>query len=381
MAVPDRPVADRPVADRPVLVVNAGGMTLKMSVVDESGVERWAHDIDPWEGDAAALGDVASSIGSVGAVGHRFVHGGAEFAEATVIDDGAVELLERLTPLAPLHQTRALTAVRALRTDIDVPHVACFDTTFHRTIPEHAATYALPAAWRQRWPLLRRFGFHGFSHEHVAHHAGRIADLGADRSITSLRIVSCHLASGASLCAIANGTSVDTTMGMTPLDGLVMATRSGSVDPGLVLWLAQESGLGVDEIARGMRDHSGLRGLAGGSGDMREVLAGRERGDPDAELAYGVYVHRLRREIGAMAAVLGGVDVLAFTGGVGQNIAAVRADATAGLGHLGLAISPELNEPADADADITACGANAATVVVSTNEHTPIAHCTRAALV
>jgi acetate kinase len=366
-------------ADRSVLVVNAGGMTLKMSVVDESGCERWAHDIDPWDGDAAVLSEVAGSTGAVHAVGHRFVHGGAEFDESTVIDDATVEALERLTPLAPIHQPRALAAVRALRTAIEVPHVACFDTIFHRTIPEHAATYALPAAWRHRWPL-RRFGFHGFSHEHVAQHAGRIADLGADRSMTALRIVSCHLASGSSLCAIASGASVDTTMGMTPLDGVVMATRSGSVDPGLVLWLVQESGLGVDEIARGMRDDSGLRGLAGGSGDIREVLAGCERGDTDAELAYGVYVHRLRREIGAMAAVLGGVDVLAFTGGVGQNVAVLRADVTAGLGHLGLAISPELNDATDADANITACGASAATVVVSTNEHAPIARHTLAAL-
>jgi acetate kinase len=367
------------VADRSVLVVNVGGMTLKLSVVDEAGVERWADDLDPWDGDADVLRDLPDSTGPVDAVGHRFVHGGVEFEQATVIDDAVVRALERLTPLAPLHQARAVAAVGALRRCFDVAHVACFDTTFHRTIPEHAATYPLPAAWRQQWPL-RRFGFHGFSHEHVARRAGQIADLGGDRSVASLRIVSCHLASGSSLCAIAGGQSVDTTMGMTPLEGVVMATRSGSVDPGLVLWLAQESGLGLDEIARGFREDSGLRGLAGGSGDIREVLDGRERGDADAELAYEVYVHRLRREIGAMAAVLGGVDVLAFTGGIGQNVAVVRADVTAGLGHLGLAIDPDRNEPADADADITACGAVAATVVVSTNEHAPIARHTLAAL-
>lgn len=354
-------------SSRRALVVNAGGVTLKLSVVDGHGREISSHDLDPWDGRAGALDEMPPELAEVDVVAHRVVHGGTKHTTATLVDDDVVNDLADATPLAPRHQPRTLTAIGALRSRIDVPHVACFDTTFHRTIEAPASTPALPAAWRERWPLAT-FGFHGYSHANVATRAPSIAEIDQPAP----RIVSCHLASGSSLCAIDGGRSVDTTMGMTPLDGLPMATRPGSLDPGLVMWLVQRSGLAVDDIVDGFNDDSGLRGLAGGTGDLREVVERRDAGDDAAILAYDVLVHRLRREIGAMVAVLGGADIVAFTGGIGQNMAGVRADALAGLQHLGLVIDEERND-VDHDALITSPSASIAGVVVTTDEHSGLA--------
>jgi acetate kinase len=303
-----------------VLVVNAGSSTLKLSLVD--GGKAVARDDDA--GDLAAF---VSSLGDgIDAVGHRVVHGGTEFVAPSPIDDDVCERLDALTPLAPLHQPPALAQLRVARRLLPgVPHVACFDTAFHATIPEAAATYALPAEWRARWPL-RRFGFHGLAHAYASRAAAE--ELG--RPLEELRLVTCHLGAGASLCAIRAGVSVDTTMGMTPLEGLVMATRSGTVDPGLVLWVQQTGGLDAASVQRALEEESGLRGLAG-TPDLREVLARRARGDADAALAFDVYVHRLRRELGAMRASLTRLDALVFTGGVGEHSAEVRDAATAGV--------------------------------------------------
>jgi acetate kinase len=248
-----------------------------------------------------------------------------------------------------------------------VPHVACFDTAFHATLPPAAATYALPAAWRERWDL-RRFGFHGLSHSWAVRRAPEIAGRPDAR-----RVVSCHLGAGASLCAALDGRSIDTTMGFTPLEGLVMATRSGTVDPGLVLWLIEEAGLTAAEVSDGLDHHAGLRGLTGTSGDMRDVLAARARGGPAAVRGFDVYVHRLRREIAAMAAALGGIDVLAFTGGVGEHAPDVRLAAVAGLGFLGLALDPDGNAATTSDGDISAADALVRTVVVTAREDLEIA--------
>ncbi|MEZ5249188.1 MAG: hypothetical protein R2713_08240 [Ilumatobacteraceae bacterium] len=252
-----------------------------------------------------------------------------------------------------------------------MPHVACFDTTFHLTLPAAAATYPLPREWRHRW-ALRRVGFHGLSHAYVAR---RAADLAG--SHPSRRIVSCHLGSGASVCAIEAGRSIDTTMGMTPMEGLMMVTRSGTIDPGLLLWLLDGGGLTVEEVSEGLNTRSGLAGIAGGSGDMRDVVHRRARSDPEATLAFDIYVHRLRQGIAAMAASLGGVDVLAFTGGVGQHMAEVRAVTVAGLAHLGLAVDHDRNRGTSDDADISARDAPARCVVVATGEHHSIAAETR----
>ncbi|HEY2543108.1 MAG TPA: acetate/propionate family kinase [Gaiellaceae bacterium] len=264
--------------------------------------------------------------GDVDAVGHRIVHGGTEFVDPVVIDADVVRRLEALTDLAPLHQPKSLEALKLAEAAFpDVPHVACFDTAFHANLPAAASTYALPREWRMRWPL-RRFGFHGLSHAYASR---RAAELTGAR-----RIVTCHLGAGASLAAVLDGVSVDTTMGFTPLEGLVMATRSGSVDPGLIFWLEEHMGMPPAELASTLEHRSGLAGLAGTS-DMKAVLEAEARGDEDAALAVAVYLHRLRGEIARMAAALGGVDVLVFTGGVGERSEAIRTRACAGLGFLG----------------------------------------------
>jgi len=250
--------------------------------------------------------------------------------------------------------------------------VACFDTAFHATLPAAAATYAVPAAWRERWGV-RRYGFHGLSHAYAARRAAELT--GRD----TLRVVTCHLGAGASLAAVRDGSSVDTSMGFTPLEGLVMATRSGSVDPGLVLWLLEHERLTEAELAAALEHDSGLLALAG-TADMREVLRRRAAGDEAARLAIDVYLHRLRAGIAAMAAALNGLDALVFTGGVGERSAPVRREACRGLEFLGV----ELDEQADAgtavDADVTAAGAGVSVLVVAAREDLEIARQVREVL-
>ncbi len=359
------------------LVVNAGAVTLKLSLVEDDRTAA-SQEIDPWDdADTDAIAQFLDGVPSPALVAHRVVHGGAELIEPTEVDDEVQRRLEGLGSLAPLHQDRIVAAMSAARAVLPgAVHVACFDAWFHRTMPVEATTYALPESWRRRWSI-RRLGFHGYSHAHVAQVAPAL--VGAGRP--GRRIVSCHLGSGASLCAIHDGVSVDTTMGFTPAEGLVMATRSGDVDPGLLMWLCTDAGLEPSEVATAIRDESGLSGLSGGSADMRNVLAGIERGDERARLAFDVYVHRLRGAIGSMAVSLGGIDVLAFTGGVGQHVAAVRSATVSKLGHLGIDIDETANAVTEADADLTATDARAATVVVSTGEHVELARTARIAFV
>jgi acetate kinase len=354
-----------------VLVVNAGSSSLKLSVLDESDSIVEKHEIDHWDdGDASVLHSVAGDW-SFDAIGHRVVHG-AEMTDPVVVDDAMRSQIEALTSLAPLHQPRALAGIDAARKAFgDVPSVACFDTAFHGTMPAAAATYAVPAAWRERWPL-RRFGFHGLSHAYAAQ---RTADL-LDRPLGSLRIVTCHLGAGASLCAVDGGRSVDTTMGFTPLEGLVMATRSGTVDPGMVLWLLREGGLSVDEVNDGLEHQSGMKALAGSS-DQAEVLSRAEAGDEEAAAAIDVYGHRLVREMGAMVASLGGVDAITFTGGVGENAASIRARAVAGLGFTGARISLADNDAPELDALVHAPDSAVAVAVVEAREDVEIARLVR----
>jgi len=320
-----------------VLVVNAGSSSLKLRVLDSSDKVTGTADLPAPRGaaDAAAMESALASLGDADAVGYRIVHGGTSFTAPVRIDDGVLARLRALTDLAPLHQPKSLAAVAAVQRVLPgVPGVACFDTAFHATIPAAAATYALPREWRQRW-ALRRYGFHGLSHSYAARRAAELAGEG--------RTVTCHLGAGASLAAVRDGVSVDTTMGFTPLEGLVMATRSGSVDPGLVLWLADHAGTPVAELAAALEHRSGLLGLAG-TADMREVVAGAAEGLPNALLALDDYTHRLRAGVGTMAAALGGLDVLVFTGGVGENSPVVRSEAAAGLGFLGVRLDAGRNE-------------------------------------
>jgi acetate kinase len=352
-----------------LLVVNAGSSSLKLDVLSGRDETLGEKSLE-WPRDAPFPAGALDDLPEVDAVGHRVVHGGDEFRDATWIDDEVRARLEALTPLAPQHQPRALAGIDGTATALPgVRAAACFDTAFHATLPPAAATYALPAAWRERWGL-RRFGFHGLSHAYATRRAAELLD----RPYASLRIVSCHLGAGASLAAVAGGRSVDTTMGFTPLEGLVMATRAGSVDPGLLVWLQQEAGLGVDELADALEHDSGLAGLAG-SGDMRALL---DRDDDAARLALDVYLHRLRAAIAAMAAALGGLDALVFTGGVGEHAAVVRAGAADGLAFLGVRLDAEGNAAAHGDADITGTGAGAATLVVTAREDREIARQVRA---
>ena len=346
-----------------VLVVNAGSSSLKLRLLAEDGEVLASHDIEDWDG-RSEMDEMDDRWRAAGAVGHRVVHGGTDFSAPVVIDDDVLARIDALSSLAPLHQPRALAGIRAVREALpDVPAVACFDTAFHASLSPPASTYALPAEWRARWPV-RRFGFHGLSHGYAARRAAEL--LG--RPLDGMRTVTCHLGAGASLCASRGGRSVDTTMGFTPLEGLVMNTRSGSVDPGLVLWLQTECGLSAEEVTEGLERRSGVAGLTGTSGDLRDV------GDDDAgRLAVAVYVHRLRREIAAMVAALGGLDTLVFTGGVGEHNAAIRASACEGLGFLGVALDEAKNRSTSSDSDITAKGAPVRTLVVTAREDLEIA--------
>jgi acetate kinase len=367
--------------DAAVLVVNAGSSSLKLRVLAPSDDITATLDLDPWDGRAehGELGEFLGGLSGVGAAGHRVVHGGRRFTGATVIDDAVAAAIAGLTDLAPLHQPRALAGIQAVAAALPgVPAVACFDTSFHAGMPAAAATFALPGPWNERF-ALRRYGFHGLSHAYASRRAAELLEQEPGR----LRLVTCHLGAGSSLAAVHGGHSVDTTMGFTPLDGLVMATRCGSVDPGLIVWLLQHGGLSLGEVAAGLESSSGLSGLAGlpsRSGDMREVRLAADEGEPGARLAVEVHAHRLRREIAAMAAAMSGLDALVFTGGIGEHQPAVRAEAAAGLAFLGVAVDPAANGATSADGEITAPGAAVRTLVVTAREDVEIARQVRAVL-
>lgn len=352
-----------------VLVVNAGSSSLKLSVLDDDRLlsARTLHPSGE-HGITAAVQEMTAEAGRPDAAGHRVVHGGTEFTGPTLVDGQVRRRLAALTDLAPLHQPKSLAALDAVTGVLpDVPAVACFDTGFHSTIPAAAATYALPRQWRQRWPL-RRFGFHGLSHAYAARRAAELTG----RPARDLRIVSCHLGAGASVTAIRAGISVDTTMGFTPLEGLVMATRSGSVDPGLLLWLQEHAGMPAAELAATLEHRSGLLGLAG-TADLKAVLDAEASGDVNAALAIEVYLHRLRAAIAAMAAAMDGTGVVVFTGGVGENSAPIRDRAVAGLGFLGVKLDPGRNAEDSGDRDISPAGSEVRTLVIHAREDLQVA--------
>ena len=359
-----------------VLVINAGSSTLKLGLLDgDDGVVASTTIEGRDRLETSAVQAFVADLEGVDAVGHRVVHGGATYRHPTVVDGDVQAAIEAATSLAPLHQPAALAALRAVGDLLpQVPAVACFDTGFHATLPPAAATYALPAEWRERWGL-GRYGFHGLSHAYAARRAAEMVG-----RHSGLRVVTCHLGAGASLCAVVDGRSVDTTMGFTPLEGLVMATRSGSVDPGLLLWLLRHSGLSVEEVTSGLEQRSGLAGLTGGTGDMRDVVAAVARGEAAAVLALEVWLHRLRREIAAMAAAAAGLDALVFTGGIGEHQSGVRAATVAGLAFLGVAIDHARNDAATGDTDVSAADATVRTFVITSREDIEIARQTRNAL-
>jgi acetate kinase len=288
-------------------------------------------------GGADALRAFAAGAPPVAAAAHRFVHGGPDLREPVAIDTAVAAKLSELAELAPLQTHAALACLRALEAARpDLRQVACFDTAFHASLPAAAATYAVPRDWTERLGV-RRYGFHGLSHAYASRRAAELTG----RSPAELRVVTCHLGAGASLAAVAGGRSVDTTMGMTPNDGIVMATRSGAVDPSALLWVVERTGMPAEEARAAIEHEGGLLALAG-TADMREVLAEAERGEPRAVLARDVYVHRLRAGVAAMAAAMGGLDALVFTGGVGENSAEIRDRACEGLAFLGIGSSVEV---------------------------------------
>jgi len=353
-----------------VLTVNTGSSSIKLRLLDADDAvlaEREAAssgtDVEP-----GALRAELDRLGEADVVAHRIVHGGPR-ANATRLDDGERAALAELTPLAPLHQPKALAAVAAVSEwRPGLPAVGCYDTAFHASLPAAAATYAVPAEWRERFGL-RRYGFHGLSHAYVARRSAEI--LGA----TPARLVSCHLGAGASLAAIRDGRSADTTMGFTPLEGLVMATRSGSVDPGLVLWLVRQ-GIAAEDVHDALEHRSGLLALAA-TADMRELL---DRDDAAARAALDVYLHRLAASVAAMAAALGGLDALVFTGGVGEHAPEIRRRAADRLAFLGVAVDEEANAAAHGDAELTDAGAGVRVLVLAAREDAEMARQARALL-
>ncbi len=343
---------------------------------DERGPAPFASPGDAIKGVPDALQRFA--LEAIDAMGHRIVHGGARFSGPTLLDDDTVEAIATLTPLAPLHNPANLEAVRLCRSLWpNLPQVAVFDTAFHLTNPAFATTYAVPAEWRDAG--LRRYGFHGTSHKYVAHRAAK--EIG--RPLADLQLVSIHLGNGASVCAINRGQSMDSSMGMTPLEGLVMGTRSGDIDPGAFGFLSRELGLSVQKIEDALYDCSGLKGLAGSS-DMRDIEDRAAKGDPRAQLAIEIYAYRARKYVGAYAAAMGGLDAIVFTGGIGENSPSMRRRICDGLEFMGLQLDQERNMAVNlsnrAAPQIQAYGSRIRVFVTETAEQLMIARETAAAL-
>jgi acetate kinase len=352
-----------------VLVVNAGSSSLKLRLLDDRDVLEQSADLPsgPDGFDTAHLADVLTGWDEPDVVGHRIVHGGTRFTQAVRVDADVERQLRELTDLAPLHQPKSLAGLDAVTALLpDTPAVACLDTAFHANLPAEAATYAIPRQWRAKYGI-RRYGFHGLSHNYASRRAAQLLD----RPITDLRIVTCHLGAGASLAAVLAGRSVDTTMGFTPLEGLVMATRSGTVDPGLVLWLQEHEHLTADDVATALEQRSGILALAG-TADMREVDAAAQRGEPDAQLALDIYIHHLVAGIAAMSAATSGLDALVFTGGIGEHSSIVRSSAAGRLAYLGVAID-DRNNTIQADGLISPPEASVQSLVITAREDLQIA--------
>jgi acetate kinase len=378
--------------DRVVLVINSGSSSLKYRLIEPNSassladgiVERIGEPSSPVADHDAALRMAFDQLSRAGidlktcglaAVGHRVVHGGPTFYQPTVVDDAVITKLKELSLLAPLHNPPAVQGIEVARKLLpDVPHIAVFDTAFFHDLPAAAATYAIDHDLAQKWQI-RRYGFHGTSHQYVSEQAA--AFLG--RPLQDLNQIVLHLGNGASASAIAAGRAVDTSMGLTPLEGLVMGTRSGDVDAGVVGYLCRAADMTVDEVESMLNQQSGMLGLAG-ERDFRRLHEMIESGYSSAKLAYDVFIHRLRKYVGAYLAVLGCTDVVSFTAGIGENVAAVRRDALSGLAALGIEIDEQRNSRSAKDARrISADTSPIAVLVIPTNEELAIARdCLRA---
>ena len=362
---------------QPVLVLNSGSSSVKYRLVQPDSGESLVDGIVERVVDyRAALRQVFDAVASVGvspddvmAVGHRVVHGGRQFYQPTLIDDALVAKLDELAPLAPLHNPPAVLGITEARALLpNAPHIAVFDTAFFHDLPAAAAEYAIDRDVAAQWHI-RRYGFHGTSHQYVSEQAAQFLGL----PLESVNQIVLHLGNGASASAIAGGRPIDTSMGLTPMEGLVMGTRSGDVDPGIIMYLSRTAGMSVEEIDVLLNRRSGVSGL-GGATDFRELHKRMDAGDEAAQLAYDVYIHRLRKYIGGYLALLGGADVITFTAGVGENDAAVRRDALAGLLSLGIEVDEERNFSANRGARrISTDTSPVSVLVIPTNEELAIA--------
>jgi acetate kinase len=381
-----------------VLVLNTGSSSLKFSLYETDGERVLGEGLADWSADPAQLtvrraggaparselgvtrhedavdrlvdallhGDppLLGAGGDLGAVGHRVVHGGDRYTAAVRVTPEVKAAIAELAELAPLQNPANLEGINAAEAALpNVPQVAVFDTAFHANIPPAARTYPLPWSWSTDWGL-RRYGFHGLSH---AYCAGRAAEM-LRRPAAGLRLVISHLGNGCSVSAVLDGASVDTSMGFTPLEGLMMGTRSGSVDPGLLLHVLRRKGVTPDELDRVLNHESGLLGVSGVASDMRQVLAAADAGNARARLALEIFAHRVRQTVGAMTSTLGGIDALVFTAGIGEHAAPIRARACAGLECLGLELDARANADCRPDADVAVAASRGRILVIATRE-------------
>jgi len=371
-----------------VLVLNAGSSTLKVAVVETSnfgvvwsGLVDWS--LSRWSSptqtvDFAPNSDRLSVIqgflqempsDAIAVVGHRVVHGGDRYRSAVIIDSAVKQVIQDFSCFAPIHNPAALEGIELITQIMGghIPQVAVFDTAFHASLPITSAVYPIPYSFYLQG--IRRYGFHGTSHQYVARRASEL--LGRD--LADLKLITCHLGNGCSLAAIANGHSIDTTMGFTPLSGLMMGTRSGDIDPSILLYLGREQNMTFDQLDHLLNRQSGLLGVSGISSDLRTILQAKREGNAQAELAYNLFIHRLRGEMGRMLAVLGGIDGIVFTGGIGENSADVRADSLALWQFLGITVDQRLNQTRGADRDIATASSTVRVLVVHTQEDVAIA--------
>jgi acetate kinase len=319
---------------------------------------------DMWSGPTAVL----QSSTEIAVVGHRVVHGGAKLTEATVIDSAVKREIAELSAIAPLHNRVAVEGIELIEQLLPgARQVAVFDTAFHRTLPAEAKIYAGPYEWYQQG--IQRYGFHGINHEYCARRAGGLLH----RDLSVLKIITCHLGNGCSLAAVDGGKSIDTTMGFTPLEGLMMGTRSGSIDPGIVTYFMRVQDAGYYELDGMLNRHSGLLGISGFASDMRDIVGAMQKGNDRAQLAFDIFVHRLVSEIGSMAASLGGVNAIVFTAGIGENSAEVRRAACTKLEFLGVKLDHSKNSSLPPDADISTQQSNVRVLIIRAQEDWAIA--------
>ena len=393
-----------------VLVINCGSSSLKYQLIDSRSEEVLAAGLcerigidgrmthtpssgntvvknDPLPNHGAAIQavlsaltdkahGVISSLGEIGAVGHRLVHGGEKFAASVIINDEVIAEVEACNDLAPLHNPANLIGVRACRQIMpDVPMVGVFDTAFHQTMPPKAYLYGIPHQYYQEHKV-RRYGFHGTSHNYVSQRVHHLAELDPDNS----RVIVCHLGNGASVTAVKNGKSVDTSMGLTPLEGLIMGTRSGDLDPGVIEYIAKKEHMTLEEVLKVLNKESGVLGLSGVSSDFRDLTEAMEQGNEQAAVAVEAFCYRVAKHIGAYTAALNGVDAIVFTAGIGENAAHIRSMICDYLGFLGITIDEEKNAVRGKETEISTPDSKVSVFVIPTNEELAIARETAALL-